>query len=209
MDTRKVVGTWESDNGATAPGRLRNGKGVIPLLPHELPPQLQPSSFTTIGTANAVTSSTTTTTTATTHHTNTVVSSTYPKYLSLFHEVMRGHYRSIWGLIDSRAPYPLLVVSTSTPADVQQQPMSLKDDATPPVSTSSSTTTSPFRAYKLTPSKVCLLYTSDAADEEDSVDLGGRRIIKKKKKGKKENRQVRISHRDNSKYTYALYYRRL
>eukprot|EP00658_Telonema_sp_P-2_P072581 TRINITY_DN616_c0_g1_i1.p1 TRINITY_DN616_c0_g1~~TRINITY_DN616_c0_g1_i1.p1 ORF type:complete len:202 (-),score=50.68 TRINITY_DN616_c0_g1_i1:39-644(-) len=30
--------------------------------------------------------------------------------------------------------------------------------------------------------KNCLLYTSDAADEEDSVDLGGRRIIKKKKK---------------------------
>src|SRR5664279_5389504 len=25
----------------------------------------------------------------------------------------------------------------------------------------------------------CLLYTSDAADEEDSVDLGGRRIINK------------------------------
>src|SRR5665648_1283956 len=25
----------------------------------------------------------------------------------------------------------------------------------------------------------CLLYTSDAADEEDSVDLGGRRIIKR------------------------------
>eukprot|EP00658_Telonema_sp_P-2_P004220 TRINITY_DN11584_c0_g1_i5.p1 TRINITY_DN11584_c0_g1~~TRINITY_DN11584_c0_g1_i5.p1 ORF type:complete len:155 (+),score=40.88 TRINITY_DN11584_c0_g1_i5:117-581(+) len=32
----------------------------------------------------------------------------------------------------------------------------------------------------------CLLYTSDAADEEDSVDLGGRRIIKKKKKKRKE-----------------------
>eukprot|EP00658_Telonema_sp_P-2_P017272 TRINITY_DN1668_c0_g1_i3.p1 TRINITY_DN1668_c0_g1~~TRINITY_DN1668_c0_g1_i3.p1 ORF type:complete len:798 (-),score=207.01 TRINITY_DN1668_c0_g1_i3:1-2394(-) len=31
----------------------------------------------------------------------------------------------------------------------------------------------------------CLLYTSDAADEEDSVDLGGRRIIKKKKKRKR------------------------
>ena len=30
--------------------------------------------------------------------------------------------------------------------------------------------------------KICLLYTSDAADEEDRVDLGGRRIIKKKKK---------------------------
>ena len=30
--------------------------------------------------------------------------------------------------------------------------------------------------------RVCLLYTSDAADERSSVDLGGRRIIKKKKK---------------------------
>ena len=29
--------------------------------------------------------------------------------------------------------------------------------------------------------KVCLLYTSDAADERSSVDLGGRRILKKKK----------------------------
>ena len=29
---------------------------------------------------------------------------------------------------------------------------------------------------------VCLLYTSDAADERSSVDLGGRRIIKKKKR---------------------------
>ena len=28
----------------------------------------------------------------------------------------------------------------------------------------------------------CLLYTSDAADERSSVDLGGRRIIKKKHK---------------------------
>src|SRR5664280_663012 len=32
----------------------------------------------------------------------------------------------------------------------------------------------------------CLLYTSDAADEEDSVDLGGRRIIKKKTKTKEQ-----------------------
>ena len=30
--------------------------------------------------------------------------------------------------------------------------------------------------------KGCLLYTSDAADERSSVDLGGRRIIKKKKR---------------------------
>ena len=32
------------------------------------------------------------------------------------------------------------------------------------------------------PFKICLLYTSDAADERSSVDLGGRRIIKKKKR---------------------------
>ena len=31
------------------------------------------------------------------------------------------------------------------------------------------------------PVYTCLLYTSDAADEEDSGDLGGRRFIKKKK----------------------------
>ena len=31
------------------------------------------------------------------------------------------------------------------------------------------------------PNLTCLLYTSDAADERSSVDLGGRRIIKKKK----------------------------
>ena len=31
-----------------------------------------------------------------------------------------------------------------------------------------------------TDSTTCLLYTSDAADERSSVDLGGRRIIKKK-----------------------------
>ena len=34
-------------------------------------------------------------------------------------------------------------------------------------------------------SSLCLLYTSDAADERSSVDLGGRRIIKKKKYIKK------------------------
>ena len=35
---------------------------------------------------------------------------------------------------------------------------------------------------KCHPFFTCLLYTSDAADERSSVDLGGRRIIKKKKK---------------------------
>ena len=32
----------------------------------------------------------------------------------------------------------------------------------------------------------CLLYTSDAADERSSVDLGGRRIIKKKKRARSQ-----------------------
>ena len=36
----------------------------------------------------------------------------------------------------------------------------------------------------LEPHRACLLYTSDAADEEDSVDLGGPRILNKKKKKK-------------------------
>ena len=35
----------------------------------------------------------------------------------------------------------------------------------------------------------CLLYTSDAADERSSVDLGGRRIIKKKTR--KETRELK------------------
>ena len=34
--------------------------------------------------------------------------------------------------------------------------------------------------------KACLLYTSDAADERSSVDLGGCRIIKKKIQKKKK-----------------------
>ena len=39
----------------------------------------------------------------------------------------------------------------------------------------------------------CLLYTSDAADERSSVDLGGRRIIKKKKKEDKAGKVITIS----------------
>ena len=42
---------------------------------------------------------------------------------------------------------------------------------------------------------LCLLYTSDAADERSSVDLGGRRIIKKKKRQKtreKKKMQIKI-----------------
>ena len=41
----------------------------------------------------------------------------------------------------------------------------------------------------------CLLYTSEAADERSSVDLGGRRIIKKKTKEEGEQwRQCRKEH---------------
>ena len=36
--------------------------------------------------------------------------------------------------------------------------------------------------------ETCLLYTSDAADEEDSVDLGGRGAIEKKKKKRRKKR---------------------
>ena len=38
----------------------------------------------------------------------------------------------------------------------------------------------------------CLLYTSDAADERSSVDLGGRRIIKKKNKRSCDEGRARI-----------------
>ena len=44
----------------------------------------------------------------------------------------------------------------------------------------------------------CLLYTSDAADEEDSVDLGGSRVIKKKKQDNSMidgNNNIKIKHK--------------
>ena len=43
----------------------------------------------------------------------------------------------------------------------------------------------------------CLLYTSDAADERSSVDLGGRRIIKKKNNNELM-RQVGLKDKDRS-----------
>ena len=38
----------------------------------------------------------------------------------------------------------------------------------------------------------CLLYTSDAADERSSVDLGGRRIIKKKNKQERTEQRTTL-----------------
>ena len=51
-----------------------------------------------------------------------------------------------------------------------------------------------FLAFQY-PVEICLLYTSDAADERSSVDLGGRRIIKKKKS---ENAGVLLTLRDSN-----------
>ena len=44
--------------------------------------------------------------------------------------------------------------------------------------------------------EVCLLYTSDAADERSSVDLGGRPILKKKK-NKQSSRRWRMHRRND------------
>ena len=41
----------------------------------------------------------------------------------------------------------------------------------------------------------CLLYTSDAADERSSVDLGGRRIIKKKNHKERTHGTIQFSTR--------------
>ena len=46
----------------------------------------------------------------------------------------------------------------------------------------------------------CLLYTSDAADERSSVDLGGRRIIKKTKQENKN--KSHNSHKQVQKDSY-------
>src|SRR5678815_822273 len=60
--------------------------------------------------------------------------------------------------------------SATLPPPLVPQPPSAAYPAQPPYS------------HPHHPSYSCLLYTSDAADERSSVDLGGRRIIKKKKK---------------------------
>ena len=46
----------------------------------------------------------------------------------------------------------------------------------------------------------CLLYTSDAADEEDSVDLGGSSIIKKKKEEDIEKQKKKNDKQRSRKY---------
>ena len=45
---------------------------------------------------------------------------------------------------------------------------------------------------------VCLLYTSDAADERSSVDLGGRRIIKKKNIARTQRERAKTPSQDEA-----------
>ena len=49
---------------------------------------------------------------------------------------------------------------------------------------------------------ICLLYTSDAADEEDSVDLGGRRIIKKKNRTKENTQHITVNRQRQQQITH-------
>ena len=49
----------------------------------------------------------------------------------------------------------------------------------------------------------CLLYTSDAADERSSVDLGGRRIIKKKNQARRESVWAHRNHTHMSLLNYC------
>ena len=61
------------------------------------------------------------------------------------------------------------------------------------------------------PLVVCLLYTSDAADERSSVDLGGRRIIKKKtseKTASGAHNTHRIKHTAHQSDTNTRVYKR-
>ena len=60
--------------------------------------------------------------------------------------------------------------------------------------------------------RVCLLYTSDAADDLLCVDLGGRRIIKKKNEHQQAaniRRYVTYTHTEHSPYIYVSYTTRL
>eukprot|EP00658_Telonema_sp_P-2_P006237 TRINITY_DN12382_c0_g1_i2.p3 TRINITY_DN12382_c0_g1~~TRINITY_DN12382_c0_g1_i2.p3 ORF type:complete len:124 (+),score=49.61 TRINITY_DN12382_c0_g1_i2:392-763(+) len=86
----------------------------------------------------------------------------------------------------------------SLPADLQHEALSMMIQVLPelgqageekhaelqPSGVADAAVTGSMRGFGAQPAALttCLLYTSDAADEEDSVDLGGRRIIKKKKK---------------------------
>ena len=52
--------------------------------------------------------------------------------------------------------------------------------------------------------RTCLLYTSDAADDTPCVDLGGRRIIKKKENDTKKNEYSNQISKKNPSYINVL-----
>ena len=51
-----------------------------------------------------------------------------------------------------------------------------------------------FEVVSVTLPDPCLLYTSDAADERSSVDLGGRRIIKKQNRERTKHQPDAATH---------------
>ena len=64
----------------------------------------------------------------------------------------------------------------------------------------------PQTKYKNVPnglSSDCLLYTSDAADERSSVDLGGRRIINKKNSSHSRRPTLTSTH-NNAQFTQSV-----
>ena len=52
----------------------------------------------------------------------------------------------------------------------------------------------------------CLLYTSDAADERSSVDLGGRRIIKKKTISEKNMKKIILNKTNLQRKDVRIWY---
>ena len=62
----------------------------------------------------------------------------------------------------------------------------------------------PKKFHNLANSMVCLLYTSDAADDLLCVDLGGRRLIKKKKTTKQAKTRVHRTETASNSYIPAF-----
>ena len=58
-----------------------------------------------------------------------------------------------------------------------------------------------LKLFLLDAREPCLLYTSDAADERSSVDLGGRRIIKKKTTTTRTLNRLITKHHDSQTRT--------
>src|SRR5678809_559581 len=77
--------------------------------------------------------------------------------------------------------YIAMVKSLSVYPEVIAKQHDLKIVYTPIHGTGITLVPQVLKRFGFTNVHICLLYTSDAADERSSVDLGGRRIIKKKK----------------------------